>query len=128
MTSVIYFVKVKETLSQLTVYSFTQSVFFALDMEAEEQEINSAVFTYKDNINLQTESAEITNSRAASADLTDSQAASSDMPTTAVKSHRTKSEFNEAGVKSKSPLTIQYFSGNPMVEKTKGILHIFKEK
>ena len=84
MTSVIYFVKVKETLSQLTVYSFTQSVFFALDMEAEEQEINSAV--YKDNINLQTESAEITNSRAASADLTDSQAASSDMPTTAVKS------------------------------------------
>ena len=124
--SVIYFVKVKETLSQLTVYSFTQSVFFALDMEAEEQEINSAV--YKDNINLQTESAEITNSRAASADLTDSQAASSDMPTTAVKSHRTKSEFNEAGVKSKSPLTIQYFSGNPMVEETKGILHIFKEK
>ena len=126
MTSVIYFVKVKETLSQLTVYSFTQSVFFALDMEAEEQEINSAV--YKDNISLQTESAEITNSRAASADLTDSQAASSDMPTTAVKSHRTKSEFNEAGVKSKSPLTIQYFSGNPMVEETKGILHIFKEK
>ena len=126
MISVIYFVKVKETLSQLTVYSFTQSVFFALDMEAEEQEINSAV--YKDNINLQTESAEITNSRAASADLTDSQAASSDMPTTAVKSHRTKSEFNEAGVKSKSPLTIQYFSGNPMVEETKGILHIFKEK
>ena len=126
MTSVIYFVKVKETLSQLTVYSFTQSVFFALDMEAEEQEINSAV--YKDNINLQTESAEITNSRAASADLKDSQAASSDMPTTAVKSHRTKSEFNEAGVKSKSPLTIQYFSGNPMVEETKGILHIFKEK
>ena len=126
MTSVIYFVKVKETLSQLTVYSFTKSVFFALDMEAEEQEINSAV--YKDNINLQTESAEITNSRAASADLTDSQAASSDMPTTAVKSHRTKSEFNEAGVKSKSPLTIQYFSGNPMVEETKEILHIFKEK
>ena len=126
MTSVIYFVKVKETLSQLTVYSFTQSVFFALDMEAEEQEINSAV--YKDNINLQTESAEITNSRAASADLTDSQAASSDMPTTAVKSHRTKSEFNEAGVKLKSPRTIQYFSGNPMVEETKGILHIFKEK
>ena len=126
MISVIYFVKVKETLSQLTVYSFTQSVFFALDMEAEEQEINSAV--YKDNINLQTESAEITNSRAASADLTDSQAASSDMPTTAVKSHRTKSEFNEAGVKSKSPLTIQYFSGDPMVEETKGILHIFKEK
>ena len=97
-------------------------------MEAEEQEINSAVFTYKDNINLQTESAEITNSRAASADLTDSQAASSDMPTTAVKLHRTKSESNEAGVKSKSPLTIQYFSGNPMVEETKGILHIFKEK
>ena len=126
MPSVIYFVNVKETLSQLTVYSFTQSVFFALDMEAEEQEINSAV--YKDNINLQTESAEITNSWAASANLTDSQAASSDMPTTAVKLHQTKSESNEAGVKSKSPLTIQYFSGNPMVEETKGILHIFKEK
>ena len=97
-------------------------------MEVEEEETYSAIITYKENVNLQNESAEITNSRAASADLTHSQAASSDMSTTAVKLDRTKSESNEAGVKSKSPLTFQYFSGTPMVEETKGILHILKDK
>ena len=97
-------------------------------MEVDEQETNIAVITSKKNINRQIESTEITYSRAALTDLTYSQAASSDLSTTAVKLHRTKSESNEAGVKSKSPLTIQYFSGNPMVEVTKGILHILKDK
>ena len=86
----------------------------------------SAGYTYKDNA-IQNESGEITNSQAESADLTYSQAASSDRTTT-VKLHRTKSESNEAGVKSTSPLTIEYFSENPMVEETRGILHIHKDK
>ena len=87
----------------------------------------SAGYTYKDNA-IQNESGEITNSQAESADLTYSQPASSDISTTAVKLHRTKSESNEAGVKSTSPLTIEYFSENPMVEETRGILHIHKDK
>ena len=124
-----YFAKVKRNFFSIRrCLQLHPKCFFALDMEVEEQETNSAVITYKENVNLQNESAEITNNRAASADLTYSQAASSDMSTTAVKLHRTKSESNEAGVKSKSPLTIQYFSGNPMVEVTKGILHILKDK
>ena len=86
----------------------------------------SAGCTYKDNA-IQNESGEITNSQAELADLTYSQAASSDRTTT-VKLHRTKSESNEAGVKSTSPLTIEYFSENPMVEETRGILHIHKDK
>ena len=98
-------------------------------MEVEEEETNSAIITYKENNNPQNESAEITNSRAASADLGHRQGASSDMSTTSVKSDRTKGESNEAGVKLKSRLTnIQYFTGTPMVEKTKVILHILKDK
>ena len=92
-------------------------------MEVDEQETNLAVITSKENISLQNKSTEIT-----SADMTYSQAASSDLSTTAVKLQRTKSESNEVALKSKSPLTIQYFSGNPMVEVTKGILHILKDK
>ena len=46
----------------------------------------------------------------------------------AARLQRSKSESSETSIKSKSPLTIQYFSGNPMVEVTKGIMHIFKDK
>ena len=105
-----------------------QKCFFGLEMKVDEQETNLAVITSKENISLQNESTEITCSRATSADETYSQAASSDLSTTAVKLQRTKSESNEVGLKSKSPLIIQYFSGNPMVEVTKGILHILKDK
>ena len=97
-------------------------------MDVDEQGTNSVVITSKENFSLQNESIETACSGVASTDLTYSQAASSDMSTTTVKLHRPKSESNEAGVKSKSPLTIQYFSGNPMVEVTKGILHILKDK
>ena len=102
--------------------------FFTLGMEGHEQETNSAFTTSKENINLQNESTEITCSGAASADLTYSQSAFSDVPITSVKLHRMKSESNKRFVKAKSQLTIQNFSGNPMVEVIKGISHILKNK
>ena len=97
-------------------------------MECDEQETNSAFTTSKENISLQNESTEITCSGAASADLTYSQSAFDDLPITSVKLHRMKSLSNKTGVKSKSQLTIQNFSGNPMVEVIKGVSHILKNK
>ena len=97
-------------------------------MEIDEEETNSAVITSIENITFQNESTEILCSGAASSYLAYSQAASSDLSTISVKLHRTKSESNEVDVTSESRLTIQSFSGNPILEVTKGILHILKDK
>ena len=84
----------------------------------------SAGCTYKDNA-IQNESGEITNSQAESADLTYSQAASSDRTTT-VKLHRIKSESNEAGVKSTSPLTLNILVKIPWLKKPEGFCTYIK--